>query len=539
MLAVKNRLVIISLWALLGVSVIFWFLAVTAGKLTRLSLMPPFLHLGLSFWLGFVISLIIFFAGTRNQKILSLIVICAYTIMTLSFIFELPAMHDSILNTTALPTAQGQYFLYGKTYPGMRLVLEDLVFFFGPNPWFIAQIFPIIVGLSYLLILGIFCHNWRDILFSSFTSEILFIFFFIVFGESFYLRTNASPQTLGFLFFLLAMSFIPQARKSIYGNVVLFLALLMMIITHPISPLLSLPGFFAAVFIRDENEKKHLLRAMGFVFLVLSGYVLWTLYMGDWVISSALKLILSSLQAEKIQSNISSSGALPQLAGYLLTHRVLLVSLLIVLGLFFLVTRKRRPWRFAAMWGFGLLPAFLLLLNYQDFFDRVLLFGLVPSALLFSEGSHWLLSTVHRAKYAFAPSLILLALMSASVSYFYIGAVDRVTYDELLANHYLEKLGRELDVYANGFNIPSETRINYLPDTRGILDIEKAFSADAIVLNQQSVNAAMINTRAEIQVDEFEKLIQKHFLQIATFGSSRIYLRPDLYNDIFNGLSGE
>jgi hypothetical protein len=514
------------LWLLVLASLMFWFLSVKGANFSGLSFLPPFQNLNIFFWLGLLFILLSFFLGNREQKIIAVVILMIYFIATLSIIFDYPVMHDSAINTTYSSNSQGAFELYGRSYLGMGIIVNLLKTTFGGDPIQIARYFPIGVGILYLLILGLFYYSWKEILFSSFLSFCLFSLFFIVFGETFYLRINASPQTIAYLFFLFSLSIVPLTNKSIWLRVLLLFSIAMMIITHPISPLLSLPALGVAIVLVDKQKKRTVAHAIEFLILVVVGYLAWTLFMGDWVVRQAVRVLQNAITTDKIVPIVNSGTYLAQVNDYIFWHRILLISLLILLFILYLLTFKSRAWVFVTAWGIMLLPAFLLLFSYKDFFDRILLFGLIPCAIIVGEGGQKLITRYPRAKIPAAGLLTFLALLSAYISYFFIGAVDRVTSDEVEANRYISSINIPLKIYTNGFNLPTPANITSMQATRGIINVDQAMKADVILISKQMENAALINPRAPIQVSDFVKLVQKDYILLQTIGDVRVYMKP-------------
>jgi hypothetical protein len=514
------------LWLLVIASMVLWFLSVKGVNFSGLSFIPPFQNLNPFFWLGLLFILLSFFLGNKGQKIIAVVILMIYFVATLSIIFDYPVMHDSVINTAYFPDLQRNSGPYGKTYLGMGIVLDIVRLTTRGDSLQIAHYFPVGVGILYLLILGLFYYSWKGILFSSFLSFGLFALFFIVFGETFYLRFNASPQTIAYLLFLFSLSIVPLTNKSIWVRILLLITILMMIITHPVSPLLSLPAIGAAIVLVDKQNNRSLTHAIEFLLLVVVGYLAWTLFMGDWIIRQAVNVMQSAMSTEKIIPIVNGATYISQIKDYVFWHRILLVSLLILLFTLYLITFRTKVWVFVTAWGIMLLPAFLLLFSYKDFFDRILLFGLIPCAIIVGEGGQKIITHFQKAKIPAAGLLTILALLSAYISYFFIGAVDRVTADEVEANRYISSINIPLKVYTNGFNLPTPAHITSIPANRGIIDVDQALKADVILISKQMENAVLMNPRAPIQVSDFIKLVQKDYILLQTFGDVKVYMKP-------------
>jgi hypothetical protein len=515
------------IWALVISSIVLWVISVQNTKVPNLSFIPPLQHLGLLYWFGLFIVLLGFLLGNRAQKIVALVVLMVYFICTISIIFELPIMHDSAINTAYSPTSRGSFAQYGSSYLGMGIILTIIQAAFGSNSMQIAHFFPVGVGIVYLLILGLFYYSWRGILFSSFFSFCLFALFTFAFGETFYLRINASPQTIGYLCFLFSLSIVPLANKSIWLRVLLLLSITLMIVTHPVSPLLSIPALGASIFLVDRRDNIPVFHTAEFLILILVGYLAWTFFMGDWIVKQAVLVVLNALETEKIIPIVGSMAInLVQINNYVFLHRILLISLLGILAALYLITFRSKAWMFATAWGIALLPGFVILFSYKDFFDRIILFALIPCAIIFGEGSQRLISRFPKIQIIAGGLLIGLVLLSAYVSYFLIGAVDRITTDEVEAYKYISSINLPLKVYANGFNLPTPPNIKMIQTTRGIIDINQALAADVILITKQMENAAILNPRATIQTDDFINLVQQNYILLQKFGDVRIYMKP-------------
>ncbi|MFW9876508.1 MAG: hypothetical protein ACFFG0_25725, partial [Candidatus Thorarchaeota archaeon] len=57
------------------------------------------------------------------------------------------------------------------------------------------------------------------------------------------------------------------------------ISIFFIVVTHPISPLLSLPGLFAATFTINKHNYRSAFNSLNLLLLLVVGYLTWTLYM--------------------------------------------------------------------------------------------------------------------------------------------------------------------------------------------------------------------------------------------------------------------
>jgi hypothetical protein len=515
-------------WLMLGSSLALWVVTSFQTGSLSLELTAPFMQLGVSFWLGLLITIAVFFLGETFQRLLAAILTAFYFIGTISFMYPYAVMHDSIINAIVFPQGSALVNPYGQSYAVFGSLIAFILHISGSDPWSVARFFPVGMTVGYLLTLGLIIATWRDHLFSSTGSALMFLFFFFVFGDVFFLRINASPQTVGFLLFLVAIGLIPVASRSIWLRGLLLLDLAVIIVLHPTTPLLALPGLMVATLVASGTEKGSVQKTLGFAGTFAISYAAWTMYQADWIFSRAVRVVLSAFTEEK-RLPIVDSPVIPQIEAYVTLHRTILIALLIVLLLSYLSLWRTRIWSFITIWGLSLIPAFLLFFSYRDFFDRVILFALFPCAIAFSEAWErlWGRFRSWKIRVPSAAVMICLVLLAASVAYFSIGAVDRVTQGEVAALQYLETLPGPIRVYANGFNLPLSPNFQYVLAVRGSLHWEDIDQADVVVLTQQMINTVILNPTPEHTLDELMEILDREFQVIYDNGEARIFLRKN------------
>jgi hypothetical protein len=513
-------------WLLLGSGLTLWVVTAAQHGSTSLILTAPFLQLGFSFWMGLLLTVTVFFLGAPIQRLWAAMLAAFYFIATISFMYPYAVMHDSIINAIVFPQGAMVINPYGQSYAVFGSLIAFVLRVSGSDPWAVARFFPVGMTIGYILTLGLIILTWRDRLFSSTNSSLMFIFFFFVFGDVFYLRINASPQTIGFLLFLVALGLIPIASYSIWLRGLLLLDLGVIIVLHPTTPLLALPGLIVATFISTDMGKGSIQKTLGFAGTFAIAYAAWTMYQADWIFEQAVRIVLTAFQYEK-RLPIVDSPVVPQIEAYVLMHRILLIGVLILLILSYLYLWRTKVWGFITIWGCALIPAFLLFFSYRDFFDRVLLFALFPCAVMFAEAWERLRERFRtwKIRVPVATLLASLVLLAASIAYFGIGAVDRVTQSEVAALEFLDSMPGPIHVYANGFNLPISSKFQYVLAARGSLHWEDIDQADAVVLSQQMINAVLLNPAPGHSLDELWEILLRDFQEVYNNGEVQIFLR--------------
>jgi hypothetical protein len=514
-------------WGFLGASAALWCGAAAGPGVQNLPLSAPFVLLGPLFWLGLALAAGAFFLGEGRQRLVAIVVLAWYFIATLSFIYPYPIMHDSIVNTLLFPQQASVQERYSTSYGGFGAVVAWLQHTGALSPWVIARFFPVGMTLLYLLAIGLIGLSWHKRILSSTRSWYLFAFFIFVFANPFYLRINAAPQTIGFIAFLVALGLVPLSARSIPVKVALLLALGAMIVSHPITPLLALPGLIVIALSTSDAPAGRIKRVYELIGLFLVGYIAWTLYRADWLLTNAVQIVFNAAKDEK-HIPIVNSPVIHVIDNYLLMNRVFLVALLLVLAAGYFSLWRSRAWYLVTGWGLSFAPAFGLFFSYRDFFDRILLFALVPCALVFAEAGERLCQRRPRLKVLAGALIMALALLSASVTYFWIGAVDRVTQTEIDAAQYLAALGRPLRVYTGGFDLPVSENLTFVRADRGVIRSDQVQRADAVIVSQQLDHAVMLGGRSPLSTADLLSFLKRDYAEVFTSGETHVFLKRTL-----------
>jgi hypothetical protein len=516
------------LWPLLGMSLGVWVASVSRANFPTLSFIPPLARMGVGFALGMAVALLVFFIGSDTQKATALGVIGLYFIGTMGVIYEYPIMHDSLNNVTNLASVAEVSGPYGQSYAGFPVLIAWLKTVSGLEAEEIARLFPLGMLLLYWLVLGMMAVLWRKIILTSTFSVFLFVFFVLVFGDSFYLRINASPQTLAYLLHLVALALMPLSNRSILIKIFLLVTFAVIIMTHPVTPLLALPGLITLGIFSGQFEWRKLMLALQSALVFMVAYLTWTLYQAGWVLSNAVKFLFAALDTEKIIPIVGYTyKSNPELEAYLFWHRILLIAALAVLAVCYLLLFRSRTWKFTSLWGLAFLPAFVVFYSASEFFDRILLFAIIPCAVVFAEG----ITKIHyrwtKIRWAIVSLLIALSLLSGLVSYFSIGAVDRITTDEIEAVKYIQTL-KPRPVYFGGFNIPLPAGYKAIAERRGQIYFENVSQANVVVVSPQMENAVFLNPRISTSVDDLLIFLAQNGYELAfSSGDVRVFVRKN------------
>jgi hypothetical protein len=121
--------------------------------------------------------------------------------------------------------------------------------------------------------------------------------------------------------------------------------------------------------------------------------------------------------------------------------------------------------------------------------------------------------------------LIILALLSAYTAHFSIGAVDRITHDELQATNYLVSLNRPMVIYAGGFTIPLPEGYGYVSAHRGDIELDRIHLADAVIVSPQMKNALLLNPRTSASLQDLYTVLENEFYEAYVTGQVEVYIR--------------
>lgn len=513
-------------WGTLVLATCLWFAGVGGHQLGGLSLgLAPFWKLGLPFWAGLVCAHLVLVAARNNApRYTAALVIAGYFWLTIPVMFPLGYMHDSARNVVATAGA-----LYpGAAFPGFTLFIRALVEVTGVTPQAINRFFPALAFLVYVSLLTGLCYRLRQLTRLQHDIGPLLLYSVAILGSAFNLRLNAAPQTLGYMLFLFVIVLLIKPGDP-KGSFLSVLALIAMVISHPISPLLAVAGLYGILYLTRRFDWRSIVP--GFVVLALVMYTTWVLYRANWVLTAAIR-ILEEATGQERPMPIAGFHAVPRLAVYLLIDHVLLAGALAALLAALLLVLRSQPRiaRACLLWGAILAPAFALLYGAQDFLDRVLLFAIVPAVVVFAVAYTPVLAETRLlapARVALTAVLMALGLLSATTSYFYTANVDRVTGREITTQRFVAHTTVQ-PVDLGGFQLPLPFHGPVLTDDRGTADGRYFQQARIIVVLQQARNAAVMReggSYRQTQLGRLEGRLRASWNRIYDDGKDIVYVR--------------
>ncbi len=513
-------------WGALVLAVCLWFLSVGGHQLGALRLgRAPFLELGLPFWAGLACAhLVLLAARSDAARYVASLVIAGYFWLTIPVIFPLGYMHDSARNVVA--SARSLY--PGGAFPGFTLFARGLIETSGVTPQAVDRFFPALAFLVYTSLLAGLCCRLRQLMRLQHDIGPLVLYAMAVLGSAFNLRLNAAPQTLGYMLFLYVIVLLLKPDDP-RGSFLSVLALIAMVISHPISPLLAVAGLYGILYLNRRFDWRSVVPS--FVMLALVVYTAWVMYRAGWVLTSAIRILRGAAGQTK-PIPIAGFHAVPRMATYLLIDHVLLAGALAVLLAALLLVLHACP-RIALaclLWGALLTPVFALLYGSHDFLDRVLLFAILPAVIVFAVAYTPVLAGTRllaSRRLALGAVLITLGLLSAATSYFYTADVDRVTAAEIAAQHYVARTTvQPADI--GGFQLPLHFLGPVLMDDRGTADGRYFRQARIVVVLQQARNAALMReggSYRQTRLGHVERRLEASWNLVYDDGQDIVYAR--------------
>ncbi|HEC86385.1 MAG TPA: hypothetical protein ENI49_00705 [Thermoplasmatales archaeon] len=496
---------------LLSISFLLWMLSVGTFRLAALDLKnTPFMILPFSFWIGFILATITFFEASSNKvKYLSIILLSFYTIITLTVIEPYGRMHDSIANIydSQLVVDGNLEAGYGGDFPGFYLLIGILIKITNINPWSLSRIFPVIFLIIYISFLFVLFQNIGKKIKNIRSYELpLFLYFMLVFSPTIWLRMNPAPQTIGYLLFILTSIILIKRRDNIYFFFLFYLTYLVMVMSHPLTPILSIPGFIAIIYLETEekgwfHDISYTLKnfSKNIIISIIVIYLSWIVYRAEGIFRQAYGLIEEAIKYEREIPMVTQNA--PGTEFYTHLNVIYLLILFSFLLFCYFQSSKSRNGKMVTIWGLAMTPLFIINFGYR-FFSRPLLFLSVPMGLIFTDSDRHL-SSIDKKKIStfFIIFLVLLSALGTYRSQYYDNALDRPTLSEIRSNNFVA-LNVKKAVVATAFNLPYDEWGNQvefsLPKIRlNRIDIDpksiyrRLYHADTVIISQQLVNYAV------------------------------------------------
>ncbi|MEA3202050.1 MAG: hypothetical protein QOE90_3478 [Thermoplasmata archaeon] len=375
--------------------------------------------------------------------------------------------HDSPNNLLAsiVTIHGGTTLLYQGGFPGFWILTGYLFDASGLDPWVFSRLFPlgvmvVYVGTFELLIAGLFREESRDAGWGR--AEAAGALLLLVVGQLIWMRNNLAPETIGFALSMVLVYLLVRRRDSLWFLAMFAITALALIASHPLSPLLVLPGVLVALVEYPRSQKKGIVARLFqapfenvlLIFLIL--YLAWILYESGWIVGHAVGLVSEALTSEREVTGITR--VIPGSEWVGIAKAVFFVGMAAWLALPLIKLRRDRFLRTSLLWIALMGPIFVAALGGR-FFSRPLLFVLVPISL----AAAWLVgrTLLRPSNLAWLSLGFALLVVVGTVSTGYVESYDRVTTSELQAYSYA--YANERSVYTPALRLPFKADGSPLP----------------------------------------------------------------------------
>lgn len=360
--------------------------------------------------------------------------------------------HDSDRNlVTSLAVIDGRGTeVYGGAYPGFWTFAGLLARATDADPWAFVRLFPLLVTLLYLALAVLLARGLArggDGPEGAWTGAV--VAGLLVLGPLVWIRNNLAPEALGFALGLLVLY--AAARERGTASLIVFaVAALAVVVSHPLSPLLLLPGVLVLVLFPWRRgaaapsaparsawspQGAYLLGVFAFL------YVAWLSFQGAKIVGRILIVVREALAADETTA-VSQGSILP---GTLTPVLVGLAAMgLLGLACAWLAWRGRRD-RMVILsfaWVAAMVPALIAAAGGR-FLTRPLLFLLVPFAILFA----WGLARAEGRPRAALAAVLVVALCAGTWAGGYLESYDRTSATEVAAYAFAYARADPADVY--------------------------------------------------------------------------------------------
>lgn len=538
-----------------------WIYCVGTTRLTSLStdIFTPFQHLPIIYFPALIIVCFLTIKpAPTGIKIFSMFVLGLMTIGTLSVIMPYGRVHDSWQNVAIasdifiggnFPSLE---YTYG--YPGSYLLIATVLRVTGLNVVDIVRYMPLFSVIIYIAGTIFLVDNIADLLSIRKNREVaaLVFYFIALFGFSLLsLRTNASPQTIGWLLVPFFLGAFIKGSHMVRWRIIAIVIFFLITITHLFSSIVALVMAFSLTFFIERKD------IFGFVLLVTISAA-WTLYFSSFIIELGINLIKNMFNNELSFAYSTPAAGFGDSPLYTTIRQVdiLLVVALLILSLFILF-RYRRKLALMLMLMSSIGAIFLIFLFFQGapFQDRAFLFLSLPLSLFFgfgimhlfnenegqsTRGSRW--RWIKSASKVFTVVIIIVAGGMSVVTSYQSDSIWMITEPEKKAAEYLNEYTSETRItYTHALpvdsymNIASRFKPVYLP---GIEDMEKLLqtSERLVLITEQWRNWQLSierkkPTSLEQALDVLEETPQANL--VYNNGKSTVYYikKPKIIND--------
>jgi hypothetical protein len=361
----------------------------------------PFWNLPAGVWLGVAfLAALCLMSQSPIARTVAVVCFGLATMGVLAFIEPLGVFHDSWQNAGLGQLAVSPDYVmaasgvpYVASSPGSFLFYGVLSSLFPDTASFL-RVYPMLCVLLYCAGLYALATAFADAHMGRLKVErirfgLLTVFAFLALAPLFYVRINPAPQSLAFALMPFCLATVLNGASSARFRVLGLLAFAAMVVTHPITALMTSTVAAAWLFVdwvarvrRKETETPTV--SFNTVLLYVCLFVSWMVYVGAWVIKaggSFFQRMLDALNSGQ-HSTVTASSSTDSLQSFIWLHRAALGSsvLLILAGLVAVFLADRLAGVRLLAW-LGMAAAWLPLLFFGEFGDRGPLFASLPAAL--------------------------------------------------------------------------------------------------------------------------------------------------------------
>ena len=395
-------------------------------------------------------------ARDRVLKYASLLISSFYTINTLSVIFPFSIHHDSLCNLYSSSLGKGGYA--GGLIAGFYALNDLLINTCNVKILFLARLYPTFSWLLYVLSLIFFYRSIANSLPQT-GSEIAFLYYMLILTPTIWLRLNAAPQTLGFLLSIYILALLARTIRRYSFIKVLFLSLsyLALSLSHPLTPLLLMPGIFSIVVLMYPwgGLLRAFKKALKVVILFLLPYLAILIFKSEYFYGY-FSLALSSAGRQALGGSLARTSShllrIPYVtwmgpkieAKYLYINEIYVfcIGLLLLYSLILLLIYNRRGSLALLIWISILSSiAVVFFINpfLSKFLSRPLLFLSLPLGLTFSSAFGSLFKGGKKSMICIMLTACIgsVSLLGLYRAYYYYGAFDIPTYSQIMAHKWL------------------------------------------------------------------------------------------------------
>jgi len=362
-----------------------------------------FMQLPVTYWLSVTLLLISFALTLISNHVKDIFIWLQFFVFTFS-LFGIPniLLQNAYYWDTYEVIEQVKFFIKvaniqstidSMSFPGSYIFFASYALISNLELIWIAKLFPFFAIIFLSLPIYLLSRYWKA------TRKISMLAIFTLVSLLWFQEIHLSKQSFSFMMFPYALLLLIKCldeSSAIKHRLIYFITVAAIIVTHPLMSFVVIVLSFFTTFLYCINEKEYRVDyrfykcAFLLLFLMITPSLLWLLwhvYISNWVLSGILKGILQSLfQYTGLLPTPGIPSPSKQIVNMIRLIEVIIETiggLTMCLILFF-----RTRYRIQIIWFLGSLtlvfPAFLLSYPISGIFYRILMYTLVQFALLTS-----------------------------------------------------------------------------------------------------------------------------------------------------------